>query len=99
MRKRSDLADSVAKTAREIRRAPRRHYSAKESIRIVLEGRSGRAALPSCAAATVLSRGFVTAVDGVPGSRQAAAGGRYGACGDVDVQLQLWWLGADNNAT
>ena len=33
--------DSAEKTVRDIRRATRRHYSAKEKIRIVLEGLRG----------------------------------------------------------
>ncbi|MDP7618363.1 MAG: IS3 family transposase, partial [Arenicellales bacterium] len=33
--------DSAEKTVRDIRRATRRHYSAEEKIRIVLEGLRG----------------------------------------------------------
>src|SRR5262245_64734292 len=35
------LPDSAEKTVRDIRRATRRHHSAKEKIRIVLEGLRG----------------------------------------------------------
>jgi hypothetical protein len=41
MRARSIKPDSAEKTVRDIRRATRRHYSAEEKIRIVLEGLRG----------------------------------------------------------
>ena len=39
------VADSAEKTVRDIRRATRRHHSAEEKIRIVLEGLRGAALL------------------------------------------------------
>lgn len=41
MTKREDQKRSAEKTVRDIRRATRRHYSAEEKIRIVLEGLRG----------------------------------------------------------
>jgi transposase len=42
MRQRDDRApESIEKTVRDIRRATRRHFSAEEKIRIVLEGLRG----------------------------------------------------------
>ena len=39
------VPDSAEKTVRDIRRATRRHHSAEEKIRIVLEGLRGRMSL------------------------------------------------------
>jgi len=44
------IPESAEKTVRDIRRATRRHHSAEEKIRIVLEGLRGETALLSCAA-------------------------------------------------
>src|SRR3989440_10363035 len=44
------IPESAEKTVRDIRRATRRHHSAEEKIRIVLEGLLARTALLSCAA-------------------------------------------------
>jgi transposase len=41
MRAKTARPDSAEKTVRDIRRATRRHYSAEEKIRIVLEGLRG----------------------------------------------------------
>ena len=41
MTKRDQQKSSAEKTVRDIRRATRRHYSAEEKIRIVLEGLRG----------------------------------------------------------
>jgi len=41
MTKKDHLTNKAEKTVRDIRRAPRRHYSAEEKIRIVLEGLRG----------------------------------------------------------
>jgi transposase len=45
MRARSIKPDSAEKTVRDIRRATRRHYSAEEKIRIVLEGLRGETSI------------------------------------------------------
>ena len=45
MRARAARPDSAEKTVRDIRRATRRHYSAEEKIRIVLEGLRGEASI------------------------------------------------------
>src|SRR3974390_2204268 len=39
------IADSAEKTVRDIRRATRRHHSAEEKIRIVLEGLRGEVSI------------------------------------------------------
>ena len=44
------IPESAEKTVRDIRRATRRHHSAEEKIRIVLEGLRGEDRLLSCAA-------------------------------------------------
>ncbi len=52
---------SAEKTVRDIRRATRRHYSAEEKIRIVLEGLRGEAiALPNYVDEKVLTAIFIT---------------------------------------
>jgi transposase len=45
MTRRAVRPDSAEKTVRDIRRATRRHYSAEEKIRIVLEGLRGEASI------------------------------------------------------
>ena len=45
------LKEPAEKVVQDIRRATRKHYSAEEKIRIVLEGCVARTALPSCVAA------------------------------------------------
>ena len=45
MRARTARPDSAEKAVRDIRRATRRHYSAEEKIRIVLEGLRGEASI------------------------------------------------------
>jgi hypothetical protein len=47
------VPDSAEKMVRDIRRATRRHHSAEEKIRIVLEGLRARSALPNSAARRV----------------------------------------------
>jgi hypothetical protein len=42
------LKEPAEKVVQDIRRATRKHYSAEEKIRIVLEGLVARTALPSC---------------------------------------------------
>lgn len=45
MRAKTARPDNAEKTVRDIRRATRRHYSAEEKIRIVLEGLRGEASI------------------------------------------------------
>jgi transposase len=45
MRAKTARPESAEKTVREIRRATRRHYSAEEKIRIVLEGLRGETSI------------------------------------------------------
>ena len=61
------VADSAEKTVRDIRRATRRHHSAEEKIRIVLEGLRGedssnRASRSSSSTTTTVdtTRGWTT---------------------------------------
>ena len=84
MRQKSATPTSPSeRLVKNIRRATRKHYSAEEKIRIVLDGLRGE--FEHCRA--VPPRGYcrgslLQLVEGVPGGRQAPAGGRDGACGD-----------------
>jgi hypothetical protein len=86
MRKQSVRQDSAEKTVRDIRRGTRRQYSAEEKIRIVLKGLRGEASIAElCRKEGIAQSMYHGLVEGVPGSRQTAAGGRYGACGDLSL--------------
>ncbi len=61
---------------RDIRRATRRHFSAEEKIRIVLEGLRGEESIAENRDVDVLRL-----VQGVPGGREETPGGRYDAGG------------------
>ncbi len=54
------IPDSAEKTVRDIRRNTRRHHSAEEKIRIVLEGLAVRSALPNSAARKASIRTSIT---------------------------------------
>jgi transposase len=45
---------------KDIRRATRRHFSAEDKIRIVLDGLRGEDSLPSCAAGKALRKACIT---------------------------------------
>jgi hypothetical protein len=55
------IPESAEKTVRDIRRATRRHHSAEEKIRIVLEGLRGEVALLSFVARKGSTRTSITA--------------------------------------
>ena len=68
---------------KDIRRATRKQYSAEEKIRIVLDGLRGE--FEHCRAVPPrrhCREPLLQLVEGVPGSRQEAAGRRHGAGGD-----------------
>ena len=68
---------------KDIRRATRKHHSAEEKIRIVLEGAAGRVQHRRALSAGGHCREPVLQlVKGVPGSREEAPGGRYGPVGN-----------------
>ena len=71
------------RVVRDIRRATRKHYSAEEKIRIVLDGLRGEHSIAElCRREGIAESLYYCLVEGVPGGRQAPAGGRYGAGGD-----------------
>lgn len=73
-------AEQVAK---DIRRATRRHFSAEDKIRIVLEGLRGEDRIAElCRKEGIAQSLYYTRVEGVHGSRQTAPGGRYGPRGN-----------------
>ncbi len=81
MRQKSGQSESSSeRLVKDIRRATRKQYSAEEKIRIVLDGLRGehshRRALP---ARGDCREPLLQLVEGVPGGRQATAGGRHGA--------------------
>ena len=74
MRQKSGPEKQPAEDAiRDIRRATRRHFSAEEKIRIVLEGLRGEESMPSSAAARASPRRCTMA--GRKSSRRPARGG------------------------
>ena len=69
------------KVVKDIRRATRKQYSAEEKIRIVLDGLKGEDSI----AELCRREGIVLQlVQGVPGGRKEALGGRYGPRGDLN---------------
>ena len=64
---------------KNIRRATRKRHSPEEKIRIVLDGLRGEITSPSFVAVKALPEPLLLVVQGVPGGRQTASGGRYGA--------------------
>src|SRR5262249_60163749 len=76
------IPESAEKTVRDIRRATRRHHSAEEKIRIVLEGLRGEDSI-----AELLPQGrdqsepVLPLVEGVSGGGQETARRRHGAWG------------------
>jgi len=65
------IPESAEKTVRDIRRATRRHHSAEEKIRIVLEGLRGEDSI----AGLCRKEG----IEGVPGGGKETARRRHGA--------------------
>ena len=77
------IPDSAEKTVRDIRRATRRHHSAEEKIRIVLEGLRGEVSIAELCRKEGINQNLYTLVEGVPGGRQETARRRHGARGDL----------------
>jgi hypothetical protein len=63
------IPESAEKTVRDIRRATRRHHSAEEKIRIVLEGLRGESILQNLTFGTHMG-GKVYVVGGFGGERE-----------------------------
>ena len=84
MRQKSGPARAPAEqVVKDIRRATRRHFSAEEKIRVVLEGLRGEESIAELCRREGIAEPLLPLVEGVPRSRQEAAGRRYGAGGDV----------------
>ena len=75
MKQKSGLAKAPADAVvKDIRRATRRHYSAEEKIRIVLEGLRGEDSIAELCRRRHRHVDGRRLVQGVPGGRQEAAG-------------------------
>ena len=86
------IPESAEKTVRDIRRATRRHHSAEEKIRIVLEGLRGEASSAElCRKERINQKPVLPLVEGVPGGGQETA--RYDA-----FELELAGMGKDGRA-
>ena len=85
MRQKSGPEKQPAEDAiRDIRRATRRHFSAEEKIRVVLEGLRGEESIAElCRREGIASSTVLRLVEGVPRGRQEAACGRHGARRDL----------------
>src|SRR5204863_7900194 len=75
------VKEPATQVLKDIRRATRRHFSAEDKIRIVLEGLRGEDSIAElCRRAGITSSMYygwvLRLVEGVPGRRQAAPGGR-----------------------
>jgi hypothetical protein len=63
----------------DIRRATRKHYSAEEKIRIVLEGLRGEDSIAElCRREGIAQNLVLSVVEGLPGDWKEAPGWRYG---------------------
>jgi transposase len=65
------VPESAEKTVRDIRRATRRHHSAEEKIRIVLEGLRGEDSIAELCRKEGINQNLL--VEGVPGGGQETA--------------------------
>ena len=71
------IPESAEKTVRDIRRATRRHHSAEEKIRIVLEGLRGEDSIAElCRKEGINQNLYYRWSKGVPGGGQAIENGR-----------------------
>ena len=68
---------SSEQVVKNIRRATRKHYSAEDNIRIVLDGLCGEYSIAKLCRREGMAERCTTAGRGVPGSRQAEACWRY----------------------
>src|SRR6516164_570709 len=86
------IPESAEKTVRDIRRATRRHHSAEEKIRIVLEGLRGEDSIAElCRKERINQKPVLPLVEGVPGGGQETA--RYDA-----FEPELAGMGEDGRA-
>ena len=81
MRQKSGTRESSSERfVKNIRRVTRKQYSSEEKIRIVLDGLRGEFSIAElCRREGIAESLYYSSVQGVPGGRQAPAGGRYGA--------------------
>ena len=78
------VKESAEKVVKDIRRATRRHFSAEDKIRIVLEGLRGEESIAElCRREGIVQNLYYPLVEGLSRSRQEAAGGRHGAGRDL----------------
>jgi transposase len=73
------IPDSAEKTIRDIRRATRRHHSAEEKIRIVLQGLRGENSIAELCRKEGINQNLYYRWEGVPGGGQETARWRYRA--------------------
>lgn len=66
------FAEHVVK---DIRRTTRRHFSSEDKIRIVLNGLLGEDSIAELCRKEGIAQSLLHLVEGIPGSRQTAAGG------------------------
>jgi hypothetical protein len=78
------VLQSAEETVRDIRRATRRHFSAEEKIRIMLEGLRGEDRISVLwSKVGIAQKPPLSLVEGVPRSRQEADRRRHRAPGDL----------------
>jgi hypothetical protein len=71
--------EPAEKVVQDIRRATRKHYSAEEKIRIVLEGLRGEDSIAElCSPRGDRAKSVLSLVERLPGGWQEAPGWRYG---------------------
>ena len=76
MRQRTEATKpSAEKVIKDIRRVTRKQYGAEEKIRIVLDGLRGEESIAALCRREGIAESVLQLVEGVPRSRQEAAGG------------------------
>ena len=74
--------DAAERTIKDIRRQTRKRYSSEEKIRIVLAGLRGEDSIAELCRQEGIAQGlYYSLVEGVPRSREEAAGRGYGTSG------------------
>ena len=78
------LKEPAEKVVQDIRRATRKHYSAEEKIRIVLEGLRGEAHCRAVSPRGDRAEPVLSLVEGLPGGWKEVPGWRYGSAATSD---------------